>query len=43
MWSDRHESLVNLVSMVFGTEYNHVWARRLEALEVWLTQHDAEL
>ena len=43
MWSDRHESLVKLVSLVFETEYNHVWARQLEALELWLTNHEAKL
>lgn len=43
MWSDKHESLVKLVSAVFKSEYNHVWARQLETLELWLIEHDAEL
>jgi hypothetical protein len=43
MWGDKHESLVKLVSVVFETEYNDVWAPQLEALEAWLTEHDADL
>lgn len=43
MWGDKHESLVKLVSAVFEAEYNDVWAPQLEALEAWLTEHDADL
>ena len=43
MWADKHESLVKLVSKVFETEYNDVWAPQLDALEAWLVEHDAEL
>jgi hypothetical protein len=43
LWADRHVSLVKLVCMVFEEEYNNVWASQLEALEAWLTDHDAQL
>lgn len=43
MWAEKHESLVRLVCLVFENEYNNVWAPQLDALETWLTEHDAEL
>lgn len=43
MWAEKHDSLVKLVCLVFENEYNNVWAPQLEALEAWLTEHDAEI
>ena len=43
MWSDRHEPLVKLVCTIFEEEYNNVWVRQLEKLEIWLTANDSKL
>ena len=43
LWSDRHDSLMELVCKVFESEYNAVWDPLFEQFEKWIEANDARL
>lgn len=39
-WNDEHFKLMEFVMRGFETEYSIVWKEQIEALELWLVEHD---